>query len=178
VLRAAGVDPHQPYSVIRFVSWKAVHDIKAQGFSLEAKRKLIQALQVFGHVFMTSEQPPPDEFERFRMTLPADQIHHLLAFAQLYIGESATMASESVILGTPAVYLDPYGRGYTDEQEERYGLCSNFHPSQGEQAIARSQEILSSQLKTRPDFQSRVATLHAEKIDVTSLIVNQLTQAV
>ena len=177
VLRAAGVDPHQPYSVVRFVSWKAVHDTKTHGFSLEAKRQLIHALEACGRVFITSEQPLPAEFDRFRVTLPADQIHHLLAFAQLYVGESATMASESVILGTPAVYLDLYGRGYTDEQEKRYGLCFNYQPAEAEPAIKRCQQLLSMDVKHQPDFQARVAKMLSEKIDVTTLIVNMLTNA-
>jgi hypothetical protein len=42
-----------------------------------------------------------------------------------FFGESATMASECAVLGVPAVYAADTGRGYTDEQEVRYGLVRN-----------------------------------------------------
>ncbi len=87
------------------------------------------------------------------------------------------MASESAILGTPAIYLDVVGRGYTDEQEERYGLCFNCRPWEGEKAIAKAEEILASDMKKTPGFRSRVARLLSEKIDVTEFIVGKLTRA-
>ena len=36
------------------------------------------------------------------------------------------MASESAVLGVPAIYVATTGRGYTDEQESRYGLVRNL----------------------------------------------------
>ena len=38
--------------------------------------------------------------------LSAD-IHHVLYYANLFIGESATMATESAVLGIPARYPSP-----------------------------------------------------------------------
>jgi predicted glycosyltransferase len=36
------------------------------------------------------------------------------------------MASESVVLGVPAIYAATTGRGYTDEQETKYGMVKNI----------------------------------------------------
>ncbi len=36
------------------------------------------------------------------------------------------MASECAVLGVPAVYAAETGRGYTNEQESRYGLVTNL----------------------------------------------------
>jgi predicted glycosyltransferase len=36
------------------------------------------------------------------------------------------MASECAMLGTPAYFLDPVGRGYTDHQEKLYELVKNY----------------------------------------------------
>ena len=36
------------------------------------------------------------------------------------------MASECAVLGVPAIYVSPLGRGYTDDEEQRYGLVHNF----------------------------------------------------
>lgn len=177
VLRDAGVDPEQPYSVVRFVSWKAMHDVKAKGFSLEDKLRLAQTLKEYGKVYITSEEPLPGDFQKYRLPLPPHQVHHLLAFAQLFIGESATMASESAVLGTPFVYLDVVGRGYTDEQEERYGLGFNFRPWQVNESIEKAREILSGNFKDTDRFKEDHARMLGEKIDVTEFIVEKLLDA-
>ena len=44
-----------------------------------------------------------------------EQIHHLLSYCNCYIGESATMSGEAVLLGVPAVYAACDRRSYTDE---------------------------------------------------------------
>lgn len=175
VLSESGIDPEEPFSVVRFVSWKALHDVKVRGFSLEEQRMLVNSLEKYGRVYITSESPLPEEFEHCRLPLPPEKIHHLLAFSRLFIGESATMASESVILGTPAIYFDVIGRGYTDEQEERYRLCFNYRPWEAEKAIAKAEEVFSTDLKNNADFMSRVTKMLSEKIDVTEFIVNKLT---
>lgn len=175
VLTSAGLSPQSIFSVVRFVSWQALHDLRAAGFPLKAKRELIRTLEEFGRVFITSEQELPPEFQRLGFPLPPDQIHHFLAFAHLYVGESATMASESAMLGVPAIYLDRYGRGYTNELEHRYGLCHTYRPTQVERAIEKSRELLSRGAKQQSCYRSRVTAMLAEKIDVTASIVQMLT---
>ena len=71
----------------------------------------------------------PHDLERYRIHIPATRIHDALAYAALLYGESATMASECAVLGTPAIFLDDDGRGYTDEQEQLYGAVFNFTES-------------------------------------------------
>ena len=47
-------------------------------------------------------------------------MHHVMAYASLYIGDSQTMAAEAGVLGTPFVRFNDFvGRiGYLDELEE------------------------------------------------------------
>ena len=174
ILRTYGVDPFEPFSVVRFVSWKAMHDVNAKGYSLEEKLILSRTLEEYGKVYITSESPLPGEFEKYRLPLPPHQVHHLLAFANLFIGESATMASESAILGTPFVYLDIVGRGYTDEQEEKYGLGYNFRPWQVSESEEKAVSLLSEDFKNSDRFKEGHARMMAEKIDVTEFIVERL----
>jgi hypothetical protein len=174
LLREHGVEPEKPFSVVRFVSWKALHDVKAKGFSQEEKQGLAKTLEQFGRVYITSETPLPKEFEKYRLPIPPHQIHHLLAFANLFIGESATMASESAVLGTPFVYLDVVGRGYTDEQEKRYGLGFNYRPWQVTESIDKARSILSEDLKDSDQFKKLHARMISEKIDVTEYIIKRL----
>lgn len=54
---------------------------------------------------------------------PAD-IHHVMAFAQLFIGDSQTMAAEAGVLGVPFVRFNDFtGRiSYLNELEDDYKL--------------------------------------------------------
>ena len=92
------------------------------------------------------EEELPEEIEKYRIKIAPEKIHSVLYYANLFYGESATMASESAVLGTPSIYLDDNGRGYTDEQEKLYGLVFNYDESiqNQEKSIDKAKEILSS----------------------------------
>ena len=51
-------------------------------------------------------------------------MHHIMAFAKMYIGDSQTMAAEAGVLGTPFVRFNDFvGRiGYLRELEDVYNL--------------------------------------------------------
>ena len=58
-------------------------------------------------------------------------MHHVMAFASLYIGDSQTMAAEAGVLGTPFVRFNDFvGRiGYLCELEDVYQLGYGIHAS-------------------------------------------------
>lgn len=116
------------YAIVRFVKWDAWHDIHlVGGFSLEQKRELVKRLSNHLRVFISSESELPADLEPYRIQIPIERMHDVQAAASLFVGESATMASESVCLGTPAIYIDEVGRGYTDE-EAREKLLWMYRP--------------------------------------------------
>ncbi len=171
VLTEIGVTPNDPFFVIRFVGWEASHDVAQKGFSFAGKMKLVKELERYGQVIITSEAPLPQELEPYRMRIEASKAHHLLAFATLYIGESATMASESVVLGTPAIYVSPVGRGYTDEQEHRYDMCYTISDKEEDRGIAKALELV-KRSNLKEEWQKKRDKLLAEKIDVTAWMVD------
>lgn len=178
VLKSAGVDPDEPYSVVRFVSWRALHDSRKRGgVSDHDKRSLLELLRQNGRVFVTSEDPLPEDLADFRLPVPPGQVHQLMNFAGLYVGESSTMASESAILGTPAVYIDALGTPYTDELEDRYQLCLNLRPWQTQELLSSCRDILANDLKRDRHFQERRRRMLDEKIDVTTFVFRKLTGA-
>ena len=123
-----GIEEGTRFAIVRFVKWDAWHDTKlVGGFSLEQKRELIKRLSKHLRVFISSESELPADLEPYRIQIPIERMHDVQAAAALFVGESATMASESVVLGTPAIYIDEVGRGYTDE-EAREGLLWMFRP--------------------------------------------------
>lgn len=143
-LRVAGIQPGERFSFVRFVSWKAGHDYGANGFTEARKRRLVAELLRFGRVVISSEAPLPEDLEQYRLRIDPLDVHHFLRYAAVFVGESATMASESAVLGTPAVYVDPVGRGYTDRLESEFHLVANFTTSEEDQdqAINRAIEFL------------------------------------
>jgi len=124
-----GFEPGTRYAVVRFVKWDAYHDVSLiGGYTAEDKCTLVHSLIDSGmKVLITSEAELPSELEPFRANVPIERMHDVMACADLFIGESASMASECVVLGTPAIYVDQVGRGYTDE-EAHEGLLFMYRP--------------------------------------------------
>ncbi|MEM4204481.1 MAG: DUF354 domain-containing protein, partial [Candidatus Methanomethylicaceae archaeon] len=166
-----GLKLPERFFVLRFVSWTAAHDVGQSGFSIEGKRRLVQRLAGLGRVIITSESPLPPELEPYRMRVSPTKIHDLLAFSTLYIGEGATMASESAILGTPFIFVSPLRAGSLDEQEKKYGLGYTVHPSQEDFAIELALE-LAQRPGLREEWQQKRARMLADKIDVTAWMVD------
>ncbi len=166
-----GLAPAEPYVILRFVSWQATHDIGHPGLSLAVKREALRRLSPYARVFVSSEKELPPDLEPYRIRIRPERMHHVLAGAALLYGESATMASECAVLGTPAIYLDNDGRGYTREEEERYGLVFNFKETPAEQArsLDKAEELLRT--PNRPEeWQRRRSRLLADSIDVTAFM--------
>jgi predicted glycosyltransferase len=111
---------------IRTVSWQANHDIGENGWSSALLERLVAILKSSGSVLISSETVLPDNLQQYAYRGNPADIHHVMAFCRGFIGESATMASECAVLGVPAIYAAETGRGYTDEQEQTYGLVRNI----------------------------------------------------
>lgn len=165
-----GLDPEEPYIVMRLVSWGASHDLTDHGF--HQLEQAVDRLCAHGRVLISSERSLPASLEAYRLTSDPELIHHLLYYARLYIGESATMASESATLGTPAIFVSTSVRGYTNEQEKRYGLTYTFsnRKTAEEEGIAKALEIL-AEPDSAARWEAKRKVMLADTIDVTRHIV-------
>jgi predicted glycosyltransferase len=164
-LEAFGVAPDEPFSLVRFVSWQAVHDARERGLTADQKRRLVELLQHKGRVVVSSESPLPPDLSGLAPAGPAEDIHHLMAYAQLVVGESATMSSEAAVLGVPAVFIATTGRGYNDDEEKRYGLVRHFTEAEYDRAVEAIQELLAD--SPRETGRAARRRLLDDKIDVT-----------
>jgi len=169
VLAEFGLTPGEPYSIVRFVSWQAVHDRKERGLSAKQKRHLVEVLQRRGRVLISSEGPLTPDLAELEVRGRVNQIHHLIAHARLVVGESATMSSEAAVLGVPAVFIATTGRGYTDDEERRYGLVRHFTEDQYDMALSAIEEILAAPPAA---WQAARQRLLRDKIDVTAWMVD------
>lgn len=167
-----GIEKKQKYMIVRFVSWNAVHDYGHMGLTLQNKIKAVKEFSKYCKVFISSESKLPDELRKYRVNIPYEKMHDALAFASLFYGESATMASESACLGTPAIFLDNDGRGYTDEQQSQYGIVFNFKETQKEQeeSIDKGIQLLDKHSNKIQWLKIKENILN-DKIDPTSFFV-------
>lgn len=99
-----GLNPDEKNFFIRTVSWRANHDIGKTGWSDEVLTALVYKLAKLGKVHISSERELPDGLNQYAYSGSKNELHHLIAHCDLYVGESATMAHEACLLGTPAIY--------------------------------------------------------------------------
>ena len=170
VLAKLNLTPETPFFVVRFVAWESVHDVGETGFSDRGKRRLIERLAREGRVILSVEGAVPAEFEHYCARLPVEEMHHLLAYCRLFVGESATMAEEACLLGSHAIFVSRSGRGVIDEIEQRYGLAHYFTAGDEDLALARVDELLTLP-DVKVDARARQRRLLAEKIDLTAAMI-------
>jgi len=163
------------FIIMRFVAWDASHDVGQKGISMEMRRRFVSELKKYGRVLITSESELPAEFEPYRIKVALEKMHDLLYYATLLVGESATMASECAVLGTPAIFIDFTGRGYTDEEEYKYGLIFNFSSDEEsyDEIIKKSLELV-TQDDLKVEWEKKKDRLLNENIDVTKFMIETI----
>jgi uncharacterized protein len=166
IVKSYGINLDEHFFIVRFVAWTASHDISQSGLSPDTKKRIISQLENHGRVLISSEGSLPDALEKYRLKIDPAHLHHFLYYASLYIGEGATTASECVILGTPAIYINSLDAGTIKEQSEKYGLISLRNDSCIFDMIAKQ---LSPDAKDE-SYKNRINLLR-EKIDVTAFMV-------
>ncbi len=164
----------KPYFIIRFAKLKAHHDSGIKGINAEIAQKLIDILKPFGRIYITSERELEPQFEPYRIKINTLDMHHVMAFSSLYIGDSQTMAAEAGVLGVPFVRFNDFvGRiGYLRELEEVYHLGFGIKASeQGaeEKMYATVRELLA--MPNREEvWQARRQKMLSEKIDYAQFL--------
>ena len=131
------------------------------------------------------------QFEKYRIKINPLDMHHVMAFASLYIGDSQTMAAEAGVLGVPFVRFNDFvGRiGYLRELEDTYELGYGIHatplasdspirrvdgsaqPSGVEELYKRVEQLVAMPVdERRATFQSRRQKMLSDKIDCAKFL--------
>jgi predicted glycosyltransferase len=126
-----------PYAVARLSALDAHHDRNVRGIEVEDILALARGLQGRGRLLVCSENPLVEALSAHALRLPPELMHHALAFAEFFIGDSQSMTVESALLGVPAIRVNDFaGRISILQELETAGLCFGFRPAQGGDAIA------------------------------------------
>jgi uncharacterized protein len=172
-LEGLGVTKNDPFVIMRFVAWKAGHDVGKRGFDRAAKVRAVRALEKHAAVFITSELRLPPELETYRIKASPSSIHHLLYYSRMLLGDSQTMTTESAILGTPAIrcntFAGPNDMGNFTELEGRYGLIYSYaDPDPG---IEKAVDII-QRPGLKSEWSEKRDRLLKEKTDITSFLID------
>ena len=108
VVERYGIDVDKPYILVRFAQLTAHHDVGIHGINTQIAERMIEMLKPHGRIYITSERPLEQQFEQYRIKINPLDMHHVMAFASLYIGDSQTMAAEAGVVGTPFVRLNDF----------------------------------------------------------------------
>ena len=169
VLDELGLTEDDAFIILRFVSWNASHDVGHSG--IQNKIELVQKLEKYGRVLITSEGKLGDGLEKYQIKVSPEKMHDLLYYASLYIGEGATMAAESAILGTPAIYVSSLvgTMGNFVELEEKYDLMFNY--SSSDNVLDKAIELIQRK-DLKQEWKTKRDVLLGDKIDVTEFMLD------
>lgn len=163
--------PEKDFIILRFAKLNAHHDEGRKGIDDALALKLIELISPFGRVYITSERALSKELEPYRISINPLHIHHAMAFAKMYIGDSQTMAAEAAVLGTPSIRFNDFvGEiGYLEELEHKYQLTFGIRTSDREKLFERTKELI-EQNNLHELFQSRKEKMLKEKTDLSVLM--------
>lgn len=171
VLKYLKLRKNDKYVILRFISWKASHDIGHKGIDLRNKINIVNELSKYARIFISSESDLPSELQKYKLTIPPEKMHHVQYYAHLLYGESTTMASECAMLGTPAIYINDVEAGVLKEQEE-YGLIRGFKETEQDinNSLSFAVELLHMP-NLKEEWQKRRQKMLEDKIDVAAFMV-------
>lgn len=163
----------EDYILLRFVSDKASHDLGNHSINKEEKIKMYRQLAQYKKVWISSEDPLPDELIPYRLTVPPEKIHDVIAHASLLIGGSGTMSSEAAMLGVPSIFIHDNELGYIKELNEKYGLVYQYPgDSTGiELSIKKAISILANGI-SKTEFLDRRDKMLKEKKNMTNEMID------
>lgn len=161
-----------PYFLIRFAKLKAHHDDGIKGINTDIAQHLIDILKPYGRVLISSERELEPQFEPYRIHIKPIDMHHVMAFADLYLGDSQTMAAEAGVLGVPFVRFNDFvGRiGYLRELEDVYHLGFGIKTNE----VDKLYDTVKSLIKMgdrREVFQQKRIKMLSEKIDFAAFLL-------
>ena len=165
-------NPDERYFILRFAKLKAHHDSGIQGIDTEIASKIISMLEPHGIVYITAERELEPQFEPYRLNIKPIDMHHVMAFASMYIGDSQTMAAEAGVLGVPFIRFNDFvGRiGYLKDLEEKWGLGYGIK-TENVNGLYDKINLLLMNKDLKREWESKRLMMLTEKINVSDFFV-------
>lgn len=168
-----GIEVDKPFFLLRLVSLTAHHDKGIKGLNAGVLQKIIDVLSPKGQIYISSERVLEPQFEQYRLHINPLDIHHVMAYATIYIGDSQSMAVEAAMLGVPNIrYNDFVGKkniGVLEELEYKYKLTQSISTSNPELLFERIEMMLNSN-NLQEEWKRRKDGMIFDKIDVSEFL--------
>lgn len=160
----------QKIILLRLVAWKAHHDIGQSG--IIDKLMVIKKLEPFGKIYISSENVPDSELQKYILNSTFEQIHDVLSYSDLFFSDSQTMTTEAAVLGVPAIRCNSFV-GTKDmanfiELEKKYGLIYNF--SDIGEALEKALEILNKS-DIKEEWERKRQNFLKDQIDIVKFMI-------
>lgn len=161
-----------PFSIIRLVLLRSTHDVGKKGLDNKDLKKLISILKERGDVFISAERDIPKQFKKHQIKIRANDIPHVLYYADLFIGDSQTMSTEAAMLGTPFIrYNDFVGKISTmNEIEKKYKLGYGILTKDKDKFFKNVTKLAADKDLKKKWKKKRQAMLD-DKIDLTAFLI-------
>jgi len=160
------------YFLIRLTEMRASHDVGKVGIPDNILRELIEILEPKGKIFISSEKTLKPEFEQYRIKINPIHILHALYYADMYIGDSQTMATEAAVLGTPSIRFNDFvgiSRIY-DDMDGIYELSCGIKTSEQDRLIELVKSLVDVP-RLKEHWREKRKRMLIDKIDVTDFFI-------
>ncbi len=161
------------FVLIRLARLRAHHDFNNSGIDSSLLDELLSTISENGlKVYISSESKVENKYSDYLLKIAPQDMHQVLAQAQLLISDSQSMSVEAAMLGVPSIrYSNFTGKiSVLEELEQKYELSFGVQSSDKHAIISRLKNLLSKTvLKT--EFQERQKRMLGDKIDVSAFLV-------
>ena len=178
ILDELGLSRDDTFIILRFVAWRSPHEVGQHG--IKNKTELVQELEKYGRVFITSEGELDKNLEKYKIKVSPEKLHDLLFYASLCISEGSTTAVESALLGVPTVHFERLrldGKvcgitpfiGVLDELQNEYSLLYSYYNEK--ELLVKVEEIITNIDTIKKKWKEKREKLLKDKTDVTAFMV-------
>lgn len=163
------------YFIIRLVSLKATHDVGKKGISDDHLSKIIELLDTYGDVRIVSEREVHPSFNKYRIDINSREILNVLYYADLFVGDSQTMAAEAGYLGTPFIWYSHFHNKvcYLDALINKYHLGFGVELNNFDELLKYAEEIVSNPGYKKENLIRREVLIN-ETIDLTEFLLQKI----
>jgi len=167
-----GLKGNEEYVLLRFNAFDAMHDFGIVGFNNSDKARLVNELEKYAKVFISSEAGVPDEIKDRVLKIPKSRIHDAIYYSKLIVADTGTMVTEAACLGTPAIMLHSGVKKFGNfvELENKYELIFGYDQGSN-QAIEKAVELIKMP-NLKEEWKAKRERLLKDKIDITEFMVS------
>ncbi len=164
---------NKDFFIIRCVKFSATHDIGKNGVNDHILDKVIEKLNPYGEILISSEREIPEKYRKYQLAINKNDIAHYLYHAKLLIADSTTMCSEAAVLGTPSIEYDNYFNEIEQmiQLKDEYDLITCIEPPDENALMIAVDDHLANLSEKRLQCIARRDKYLQDKIDVSGFLV-------